>query len=136
MIFQVSFYHQAFALSSPKQMKNTDIKRGLLIQGTSTSIFQKRIKNLLDLSPDLKPSYGIASPLKYTNIQKKPSKIMFMNLCYLFYKLRPFTLKHLLHSKRIRKNLVGAEQAFSLYLGHRLFFNLNQISTYFVTSSL
>ena len=51
-------------------MKYSDIKRGLLIQGTSTSIFQKRIKNLLDLSPDLKPSYEIASPLKYTNIQK------------------------------------------------------------------
>ena len=55
---------------------------------------------------------------------------MFLNLCYLFYKLRPFTLKHLLPSKRIRKNLAGAEQAFSLYLGHRLYFNLNQISTY------
>ena len=61
---------------------------------------------------------------------------MFMNLCYFFYKLRPFTLKHLLYSKRIRKNLVRAEQAFSLYLGPRLYFNLNQISTYFVTSSL
>ena len=61
---------------------------------------------------------------------------MFMNLCYLFYKLRLFTLKHLLHPNRIRKNLVGAEQDFSLYLGHRLYFNLNQISTYFVTSSL
>ena len=61
---------------------------------------------------------------------------MLMNLWYLFYKLRPFNLKHLLHSKRIRKNLVGAAQAFSLYLGHRLYFNLNQISTYFVTSSL
>ena len=69
-------------------------------------------------------------PAEIHQYPKKPSKIMFMNLCYLFYKLRPFTLKHLLHSKRIRKNLVGAEQAFSLYLGHRLYFNLNQISTY------
>ena len=75
MIFQVSLHHQAFALSSPKQMKYTDITRGLLIQGTSTSILQKRIKNLLDLSPDLKPSYGIAFPLKYAIIQKSLQKL-------------------------------------------------------------
>ena len=59
MIFQVSLHHQAFALSSPKQMKYTDIKRGFLIQGTCTSIFQKQINNL-DPSPDLETSYGIA----------------------------------------------------------------------------
>ena len=75
-------------------------------------------------------------PAEIQQYPKKPSEIMFMNLCYLFYKLRLFTLKHLLHSNRIRKNLVGAEQDFSLYLGHRLYFNLNQISTHFVTSSL
>ena len=75
-------------------------------------------------------------PAEIQQYPKKPSEIMFMNLCYLFYKLRLFTLKHLLHSNRIRKNLVGAEQDFSLYLGHRLYFNLNQISTHFVASSL
>lgn len=66
MIFKVSLNHQAFALSSPKQMKYTDIKRGLVIQGTSTSI---------DLSPDLKPSYGIAFPRKNAIIQKSLQKL-------------------------------------------------------------
>ena len=44
MLFQVSLHHQKFALSSPNEMKYTGIKRGLLIRGNSTSIFQKRIK--------------------------------------------------------------------------------------------
>ena len=50
MLFQVSLHHQEFALSSPKEMKYTDIKRGLLIQGSSTSIFQKRIKPFASIS--------------------------------------------------------------------------------------
>ena len=63
-MFKISLRHQALALFSPKQMKYTDIKLGLLIQETFTSIPQERISNL-DLAPDLEPSYGIASLLKY-----------------------------------------------------------------------
>ena len=50
MLFQVSLHHQEFALSPPKEMKYTDIKRGPLIQGSSTSIFQKRIKPFASIS--------------------------------------------------------------------------------------
>ena len=38
-----------------------------------------------------------------------------------------FTLKHLSILMGIKKNLVTTVQAVSLYLGPRLYFNLNQI---------
>ena len=62
-------------------------------------MFQKQINNL-DPSPDLEPSYTMASPLKYAKIhkKKKPSKIMFTNLLSLLqtenvYVEAPITFK-------------------------------------------
>ena len=95
-----------------------DIKKGLLVQGTFTSLFQKQINNL-DLSPDLdEPSYEIASPLKYVvfSFANQRSWLWSTYCCQ--------------KDKRNVVKTVKTFTRFSLYLGARFYFDLKLISAF------